>query len=183
MRRFRYISAITIRWLRPGRPQGWNGEGCRRVDGSGNAHRPPDGQVEHGPKEDRADAAEAVEERLRNTIPQKRHAHRQAGDQDAGGAQRGPQLDPARLEPSSNSHGVMKVYISTVSKSQRKRKSRVSLGAARRRLETPPAGALPRRRPRPRSRGPRTCRALHLTARAGPWLQRPGRGASGRGPN
>src|SRR6202162_5297169 len=95
VRRFRYTSAITI-WLGDrGWIEGWLGYRCRRVDGSRGSDGYPHRQVQHSPKEDRTDAAEAIEECLGNSFAKKGDADRQARDQDARGAERCAQLDEA----------------------------------------------------------------------------------------
>src|SRR5207244_140877 len=97
IRDFPYIADITIfpatgspsgaRWFEAGRHTRRRPDAADRERGA--ANRQVDGRAE----DDRTHAAKAIEEGLRNALAQEGHAQGQAGDQDAGGAERGTQLD------------------------------------------------------------------------------------------
>ena len=78
--------------------------------------RRADGQVEDGTKQYGAHAAEAVEKGLGDAGAKERHADREPADQDAGGTERGTQLDRPGLEPRNRGSHHTKSYSATVAK-------------------------------------------------------------------
>jgi len=74
------------------------------MDRPGGSQDHPRRQVEGSPQEDRADAAEAIEECLGNTFAKEGDTYRKADDQDARRAERCAQLDEALPQPDADTH-------------------------------------------------------------------------------
>src|ERR1700682_4015936 len=104
VRWFSYIAAITIGLHHGGGTEGRYRHGRLRMDRPGGSQDHPRRQVEGSPQEDRADAAEAIEECLGNTFAKEGDTDRKAGDHDPRGAERCAQLDEALSEPDSDIH-------------------------------------------------------------------------------